>query len=87
MKRLLPWLDRRNQRVVDLQRGRDDLGKGVLPYARSRRARAILVVLVVAIFLVAMLFGLLAGIAAVAVATPLAWTLEHHPFWERRKGN
>jgi hypothetical protein len=75
---LLDWFDRGNQRAMDHLRSHEGSGVKFAPYAKSDSARRTGAAIVVAVGLIALIFGWLPGLVALVVALPFLWRLDHH---------
>jgi hypothetical protein len=81
---VLGWFDRGNQRAMDYVRSQPDAGMRFAPYAKSDSARRAALAIVIAVGLVAAIFGWLPGLIALIIAAPFLWRLEHHFFFGGR---
>lgn len=81
---VLAWFDRGNQRVVDHLRADPTAGTRLFPFARSPRERRIALLLVSAVVVAGLLFGLIGSIVIAALVSPVLWRLQHHVFVGRR---
>ena len=78
--RFLKFFDDGNQRAMDYLRAQPDRGLKGFPYAKSDSARRAATLILAGVGVVGPVGGLLWALAALLVASPFLWRLEHHFF-------
>jgi hypothetical protein len=80
---LLRRWDERNQGTANYLMDHPDAGTTSFPFAKSRNARVLLGIVVVACFVCGMVFGLAGLAVALPIAGVICWRLKVHPGRDR----